>query len=79
MAMEKLLECHDEGDLSIIKSLLDANGIEYFVQNEHFGSLYPGISMSFNARIIMVPEVELERAQTLLSQFGESDECDEAG
>ena len=79
MAMEKLLECHDEGELAIIKSLLDANGIEHFVQNEHFGSLYPGISMSFNGRIIMVPEVELERAQTLLSKFGESDECDEAG
>lgn len=79
MVMKKLLECHDEGELSIIKSLLDANGIEYFVQNEHFGSLYPGISMPFNARIIMVPEVELGRAQTLLNQFGGSGEYDEAG
>ena len=48
MALEKVFECYDEGELSVIKSLLEANGIPYFVQNEHFGSLYPGVSMSFN-------------------------------
>ena len=79
MALEKLFECHDEGQLSVIKSLLEGNDIHFFVQNEHFGSLYPGPSMPFNSRIIMVPEEELERAQTLLSRLNEPQQWDEAG
>lgn len=67
--MEVLQECYDEGHLVLIKSLLDANGIEFVVQNEHFGSLYPGTSLAFNARLIMVPEYELERARILLSRL----------
>lgn len=79
MNFEKLLECHDEGELAVIKSLLDGNNIQYYVQNEHFGSLYPGSSLPFNMRVIMVPESELERAQILLSHLNETDEWNEAG
>ncbi len=42
MAMVKLIEPQDVGELALIKSLLDGNGIAYFVQNEHLGSLLPG-------------------------------------
>lgn len=75
----KLIECHDEGELCLIKSLLTANDIDFFVQNDHFGSLYPGPSMSFNARVVMVPEGELGRAQVLLSRLEEPSGWDTAG
>ncbi|RMH07994.1 MAG: DUF2007 domain-containing protein [Nitrospirae bacterium] len=79
LVLAKLRECHDEGELCIIKSLLDGNNIEYWIQNEYFGSLYPGISIPFNTRIIWVPEDELVRAQTLLSRFERTDHSREVG
>ena len=79
MAMEKVCECYDEGELSVIKSLLEANDISYFVQNEHFGSLYPGVTMPFNHRSIMVESSEVERAQILLSRLKEPEQLGEAG
>jgi hypothetical protein len=69
MAMVKLRESHDEGELAVIKSLLEANNIEYFVQNEHFGSLYPGSVLPFNTRILMVEESDARRAEILLGEL----------
>jgi hypothetical protein len=69
MGMVKLREFHDEGELAVIKSLLEGNDIRYFIQNEHFGSLYPGTAFSFNARVLMVEESDVARAQTLLSEL----------
>ena len=79
MGLVKLLELHDEGQLALLKSLLDGNGIVYFVQNEHFGSLYPGSASPLNARVVMVPESELGRAETLLGQLTASAGDQEAG
>lgn len=62
-----------------MKSLLEANNIPYFVQNEHFGSLYPGIAVSFNTRIIMVNESDTTRAKTLLKEFIDRDTPEEGG
>jgi hypothetical protein len=69
MGMVKLRESHDEGELAVIKSLLEGNHIRYFIQNEHFGSLYPGAALSFNTRVLMVEESDVARAQTLLSEL----------
>ena len=79
MAIVKLIEVGDEGELALIKSLLDGNGIRYFVQNEHFGSLYPGAAMPFNARVVMVHESDLSRAKTLIGKLGEAGPAEEAG
>ena len=80
MALVKLIEPFDEGELVLIRSLLDANDIAFFVRNEHFGSLYPGIALPFNARIVMVDESDLGRAETLLGELTGSEEGeDEAG
>ena len=79
MGLVKLVELHDEGQLALLKSLLDGNGIAYFVQNEHFGSLYPGSASPLNARVVMVPEPELGRAEILLGQLTESSWNQEAG
>ena len=79
MGMVKLAELHDEGQLALLKSLLDGNGIAYFVRNEHFGSLYPGAASPLNGRIVMVPESELERAGMLLEELAVHSPEEEAG
>jgi putative signal transducing protein len=79
MGMVKLIEPYDEGELALIKSLLEGNDIPYFVQNEHFGSLYPGLALPFNARVVMVDESDLGRAETLLGELTAERRTDEAG
>jgi len=77
--MVKLIEPQDEGELALIKSLLEGNDIPYFVQNEHFGSLYPGLALPFNARVVMVEESDIGRAETLLGELTAETRTDEAG
>ncbi len=62
--MVKLLDPQDQGELAFIKSLLDANRIRYFVQNEHFGSLYPGL-LSVPCTV-MVHDGDARRAERLI-------------
>ena len=78
MAIVKLIEPQDEGELALIKSLLDGNNIQYFVHNEHFGSLYPGLSLPFNRRVVMVEESDFGRAGTLLGKLTLEEGADEA-
>jgi hypothetical protein len=60
----------DELELSFIKSILDGEGIPYFVFNDHFGSLEIGPSIAMvNAKTIMVHEEDLESARELISEF----------
>lgn len=79
MGLVKLTELHDEGYLALLRSLLDGNGIPYFIQNEHFGSLYPGSASPLNTRVVMVPEAELGRAETLLGRLAAEPGVNEAG
>jgi len=65
--MVNLIQPRDQGELGFIKSLLDANGIRYFVQNEHFGSLYPGLPAV--SCMVMVHEADLDRAATLIREL----------
>jgi hypothetical protein len=69
MGMVTLLETGSPGELAFVKSLLDGNGIDYFVRNEHFGSLYAGVASL--ACAVMVQEWDFERAATLLSKLRE--------
>jgi len=67
MGLVKLTEPKDMGELALIKSLLDGNGITYVVHNEHVSSLYPGVPLLMCR--VMVDEMELQRAETLLSKL----------
>ncbi len=67
-----LIEPQDEGELAFIKSLLDGNGIRYFIRNEHFGGLYPGLPLPFNRRMVLVDEEEYERAGLLIQELRQS-------
>ncbi len=62
-----LCEPGDVGELALIKSLLDGNGISYIVHHEHMGALYPGVSLLCSR--VMVAEGEKRRAEILLSRL----------
>ena len=74
--MVKLIEPLDQGELAFVKSLLDANGIRYFVQNEHFGSLYPGLP---SVASVMVDEADAKRAGKLIRRLVKRQEAEEFG
>lgn len=56
--------------LALAKSLLEAEGIPFFVHNDHFGSLYVGIQIEFlNRKTIMVDEAYEARAKEVIADF----------
>ena len=67
MSMIRLTEPQSLGELAIVKSLLDGNGIPYVVHHEHVSSLYPGIP--FLSSKVMINPVDLSRAELLLSRL----------
>ncbi|TAL12546.1 MAG: DUF2007 domain-containing protein [Nitrospirae bacterium] len=79
--MAKLLSPRDEAELMVLTSLLECNGITFYVQNAFFGGLYPGLNIfPFSERVILVAESDLDRASVLARDFldamGESPERD---
>ncbi len=62
-----LCEPADVGELALIRSLLDGNGIPYAIQHEHIGALYPGVAL-LGSRV-MVSECDRQRAEILLSRL----------
>ena len=74
--MVKLIEPLDQGELAFVKSLLDANGIRYFVQNEHFGSLYPGLP---SVASVVVDEADAKRAGKLIRRLVKRQEAEAFG
>lgn len=62
-----LCEAGDVGELALIRSLLDGNGIPYTVQHEHIGALYPGVALMGSR--VMVAECDKPRAEILLSRL----------
>ena len=75
--MTKLLAPRDENELILITSLLKGDGIDFFVQNEYFGGLYPGLNiLPFNERVILVAEADFDRASLLARDFLESIEVE---
>jgi hypothetical protein len=54
----------------MLRSLLEAEGIPFSVQNEHFGALYPGLNIfALNERVILVPEADYDRAWVVVNDF----------
>ncbi len=76
MEFVKLFEPQNPGELALVKSLLDANKIEYYVQNEHFGGLYNLPVLPYR---VMVRKVQLARATTLLSLLRKKKDGGESG
>ena len=54
----------------MIKSILDGEGIPYFVHNDHFGTLKVGPKIElFNAKTIMVAEKDYEVSKEIVDDF----------
>lgn len=79
--MKRLYTPSDESELVFLRSMFEASGMPYYVQNEHFGSMYTGAFMSsLNAKTIMVPEEIFDDAKDLiLSVKGDAVFEDERG
>lgn len=77
-SMINLYSPNNEMELIMIKSLLDAEGINYFVINENFGSMEVGPQIAlFNKKIIMVQDNQLERASELINDYLNKTACKE--
>ena len=68
--MKKLYSPINDAELAIIRSILDGEGIQYFVHNDHFGTLQVGPPIDlFNLKTIMVSEDQYERAKEIVDDF----------
>lgn len=78
--MIKIYSPNDELELSMIRGVLDTEGIHYFIHNDHFGSMRVGPQIDlFNKKAIMVAPEDVARAQEIISnllerQFPEKEE-----
>jgi len=65
--MKKLYIPSNESELVFVKSVLEADEVPFYVQNDNFGSLYSGAYMNyFNAKTVMVPEEYYEDAKQII-------------
>ena len=56
--------------LAVAESVLEANGIPYFVHNRGYGGLYPGMQLDLlNVRTIMVPPSAADAAREILGHY----------
>jgi hypothetical protein len=61
---------NNEVELALIKSILDAEGINYFVKNDLFGSMEVGPRIELlNKKMIMVQSDQYERALELIKDY----------
>ena len=68
--MIELYSPRNEAELALIKSLLNGEGIDFFVRNDHFGSLKVGPQIElFNAKMIFVHPEQYDSAKELISDF----------
>lgn len=77
--MIKLYSPQTEVDLALIRSVLEGEGISFFVHNDHFGSLRIGPSIPlYNEKTIMVNENDFIRASELISDYYKNTSSKEA-
>lgn len=70
--MRKLYSPTDEAELAAVGGLLEADGIDCFVHNDHFGSLRPGLCIPlFNAKTVMVEDDDFARAKEIIIEIVE--------
>ncbi len=75
--MKNLYSPQNDSELAIIRSIFDGEGLNYYIRNEHFGSLKVGPKIDLlNAKMIQVYEEQFELASELISIFLENSQKD---
>ena len=68
--MIKIATPMNEAELLTLRSLLEAEGIQYFVHNDNFGSMLVGPLISlYNSKAIMVPDQFAGRAREIVAEL----------
>lgn len=68
--MIELYAPRSEGELLILRSILDDAGIPHFVLNDAFGSLVAGPRIAlYNGKRILVHEIDLPEARSLVGEY----------
>jgi hypothetical protein len=68
--MQKIFTPENEIELIMVKGLLEAAQIPFYVQNDHFGGLYIGPQIQhFNQRAIMVAPEYAVRSKEIIAEF----------
>lgn len=68
--MQKIFTPENEIELVMVKGLLEAAQIPFYVQNDHFGGLYIGPQIQhFNQRAIMVAPEYAARSKEIIAEF----------
>ena len=68
--MIELYSPGDSSELAIIKSVLDAEEINYYIRNDNFGSMWVGpVIELYNKKMILVQDDQHERAEELLKDY----------
>lgn len=68
--MIKIYSPTDELELAMIRGVLDSEDIDYFIHNDHFGSMRVGPQIDLlNKKTIMVSPEDAERAKTIISDL----------
>jgi hypothetical protein len=71
--MIRLYSPLNETELSILRSILNGEGIKYHVLNDHFGTLKTGPKIDLiNAKTIFVFKSDFELAKEILNNFLEN-------
>lgn len=68
--MKKVYAPVSEEELLVLKSILEAQGVRYFTQNDNFGSLYAmGPFHSFTQKVLHVADEDERRAIEILGEY----------
>ena len=68
--MIKLYSPEDESELALIKSLFELEHINYYVLNDHFGTLKVGPKVDlYNVKTIYMSEEDLDFSKNILLDF----------
>ena len=78
--MIKIYSPNDELELSLIRGLLDTEGIHYFIHNDYFGSMRVGPQIDLlNRKAIMVAAEDADRAREIIATLNGRQTPEEAG
>ncbi len=64
----KVYSTPKQGEIAIIKSILDSQNISYYIKGENFGILY-GAANGLSSMDVMVRDDHSEEARELLKEF----------